>query len=101
MTADMGYGHERASHALTDLAYGDPIVSNNYPGIPERGKKLWRETRVLYEAFSRFKSVPILGEIAWSLFDNMQEIEPHFSSAGIRRRLFRLSGRHLSGHDGC
>jgi hypothetical protein len=78
VTADMGYGHERASHALTDVAYGDPIVSNNYPGIPERDKKLWRATRLLYEAFSRFKSVPILGEIAWSLFDNMQEIEPFY-----------------------
>ena len=74
----MGYGHERASHALTDLAYGEPIVSNNYPGIPERDKKLWRATRLLYEAISRFKSVPILGEIAWSLFDSMQEIEPFY-----------------------
>ena len=35
VTVDMGYGHERASHALNDLAYSDVIVANNYPGIPE------------------------------------------------------------------
>src|SRR5689334_3071945 len=78
VTVDMGYGHERASHALTDLAYGDVIVANNYAGIPESDKKLWKQSRMLYEAFSRFKSVPIVGPIAWDIFDSFQEIQPFY-----------------------
>lgn len=78
VTVDMGYGHERASHALDDLAYGDVIVANNYPGIPEADKKLWRDSRVLYEAFSRFKNFPLIGELAWEAFDRFQEIKPFY-----------------------
>jgi len=78
VTVDMGYGHERASHALTDLAYTDVIVANNYPGIPESDKKLWRQSRTLYEAFSRFKSVPLIGELAWNIFDGFQEIKSFY-----------------------
>lgn len=78
VTVDMGYGHERASHALTDLAYSDVVVANNYPGIPESDKKLWKSSRTLYEAFSRFKSVPIIGEMVWDLFDGFQEIKSFY-----------------------
>ncbi|HJV32979.1 MAG TPA: hypothetical protein VJ694_03060, partial [Patescibacteria group bacterium] len=78
VTVDMGYGHERASHALTDLAYADVVVANNYPGIPEADKKLWKQSRTLYEAFSRFKSFPVIGELAWNVFDGFQEIKPFY-----------------------
>jgi len=78
VTVDMGYGHERASHALTDLAYADVIVANNYPGIPAADRKLWRQSRTLYEAVSRFKSFPVLGPIAWDVFDGFQEIKPFY-----------------------
>ncbi len=78
VTVDMGYGHERASHAIKDLAYGDVIVANNYHGIPERDKKLWLGTRTIYEAFSRFKRVPFIGELAWHAFDTLQEIKPFY-----------------------
>lgn len=85
VTVDMGYGHERASHALTDLAYGDVIVANNYRGIPESDKKLWKQSRVLYEAFSRFKAVPILGPIAWDIFDSFQVIKPFYPRRDLSR----------------
>lgn len=78
VTVDMGYGHERAAHAISDLAYGDIIVANNYPGIPESDKKLWRESRVLYETISRFKSFPILGQLAFGAMDRLQEIQPFY-----------------------
>ncbi len=78
VTVDMGYGHERASHALSDLAYGDAIVANAYAGIPERDKKLWTQSRSLYEGFSRFKRVPLIGELAWKAFDTLQAIKPFY-----------------------
>lgn len=78
VTVDMGYGHERASHALDDLAYGGVIVANNYPGIPDGDRKLWRQSRTLYEAVSRFKAVPLIGEAVWNVFDRFQRIQPFY-----------------------
>jgi hypothetical protein len=105
VTVDMGYGHERASHALTDLAYGDVIVANNYPGIPEKDKKLWRQSRQLYEAVSRFKAVPFLGEIVWDFFDSFQEIKPFYPRRDLSKpnlqvlQLYYLIERRGLGRD--
>ncbi len=85
VTVDMGYGHERASNAIKDLAYGDVIVANNYPGIPEEDKKLWRATRSAYEAISRFKAVPILGEFIWNTFDRFQQIPSFYPRRDLSR----------------
>jgi len=90
VTVDMGYGHERASHALTDLAYTDVVVANNYAGIPESDKKLWKQSRTLYEAFSRFKSVPIVGELAWEIFDGFQEIKPFYPRRDLSKPSLQL-----------
>jgi hypothetical protein len=48
---NMGYGHERAAFALKDLAYGDIIVANDYPGIPHHDRDLWKQSRGLYVIF--------------------------------------------------
>lgn len=90
VTVDMGYGHERASHALTDLAYADVVVANNYPGIPETDKKLWKQSRTLYEAVSRFKSVPIVGEMVWNVFDGFQEIKPFYPRRDLSKPSLQL-----------
>jgi hypothetical protein len=77
VSADMGYGHDRAAHGVEELAYGKIITSNNYKGIPKKDKKLWKETRELYEAISRLKPVPILGHLLFEAMDRFQEI-PNF-----------------------
>jgi len=76
VTVDMGYGHERPAFALRDLAYGDPVVANNYRGIPKADRKLWHQSRSAYEFISRFKSVPLLGSMAFEVFDRLQRIQP-------------------------
>ena len=50
---NMGYGHSRAAHALKDLSGGEVISANDYRGIPAEDKKLWNESRKLYEVISR------------------------------------------------
>jgi hypothetical protein len=105
VTVDMGYGHERAAHALTDLAYGDIIVANNYKGIPESDKKLWKESRQVYEAVSRFKTFPFLGNLAFNLFDSFQEIEPFYPRRDMHepnlqvRQLYYLIEKKGMGRD--
>jgi hypothetical protein len=72
---DMGYGHQRTAYTLKGIAEkGKIITANNYKGIPQRDKKLWKDSRAFYEAISRFKNVPLIGDFAFSVYDNCQRI---------------------------
>lgn len=78
VSVNMGYGHERAAYGLRDLAYGEIITANDYPGIPTKDKKLWRDSRRLYEAVSRLKPIPVIGDLAFEVMDAMQRIAPFY-----------------------
>jgi len=79
VAVDMGYGHQRPAFALRHIALkGKVITANDYPGIPELDKTLWRETRRVYEFISKFKKIPVLGDLVFSLMDKVQEIKPFY-----------------------
>ena len=59
---NMGYGHSRAAFALKDLADAHVLSANDYPGIPREDGKRWQESRKLYEAISRMKPLPVVGD---------------------------------------
>lgn len=78
VAVDMGYGHQRAADPLRVIAYkGKVINANNYPGIPQRDKDIWHDSREAYEWISKFKMVPVIGEWVWEIFDKFQTI-PNF-----------------------
>lgn len=101
VTVDMGYGHERPAYAMRDLAYGDPIVANNYRGIPLHDRKAWNKSRSLYEFISRFKKVPILGTAAFKVMDSIQRIQPFYPRRDLSkpnlqvREMYRLIHKGL------
>lgn len=79
LAVDMGYGHQRAANALLSFAEGGEVLSaNSYPGIPSSDKSIWNTSRGLYEAISRFKKVPVLGDLVFSIFDKFQEIQEFY-----------------------
>ncbi len=75
VAVDMGYGHERAAYGLKELSYGPVLIANNYPGIPKAERQHWTELRKLYETVSRFKSVPVVGNLLFDAMDQFQQIE--------------------------
>ncbi|XOB42652.1 MAG: DUF6938 domain-containing protein [Candidatus Nealsonbacteria bacterium] len=106
VSVDMGYGHQRTAYPLEHLAFENKIINaNSYQDIPKKDRNIWQSTRKFYEAISRFKRVPLIGEFAFSVFDSFQRIldfypkrdlsEPNFSL----RRIYSLFkggwGRHL------
>ncbi len=106
VTVDMGYGHQRASYPLRFLAKGKVISANSYPGIPESDKGLWVNGRSFYEFISRFKKVPIIGERAFDLFDQLQAIPAFYPKRDLSKPNLQLKevykllknnnwGRHL------
>ena len=91
IAADMGYGHQRTAYPLSDIAFGDKIINaNNYGGIPEKDKKVWQTTRALYEFVSRFKKIPVLGSLAFSVMDRFQRILSYYPMRDLSRPVFNL-----------
>lgn len=75
VSVNMGYGHQRSAYPLKGLAYkGEIINANDYKGIPESDKKFWKRSQAFYEAISRFKMAPYVGDYAFALYDKFQKI---------------------------
>lgn len=74
----MGYGHERAAYGVRNLAHGGIITANLYEGIPNKDRKLWSESRRMYELISRLKPIPLIGDLLFSSLDYLQRIEPFY-----------------------
>lgn len=75
----MGYGHQRAAWPLKRIAQGGKVISaNGYPGIPLSDKQVWRGTRRLYDLISRFKQVPVIGDVVFGVFDRFQNIRDFY-----------------------
>ena len=94
VSADMGYGHDRAAHGLEELAYGEFITSNNYKGIPQSDRKLWKESRQIYEAISRLKPVPIVGHLLFEAMDRFQEIPEFYPRRDLSKPSVQLQGAY-------
>jgi hypothetical protein len=76
ISVDMGYGHQRAAHALKDMAYERIITANNDRIISEEERHLWERARGFYEFVSRLKQFPLLGKAFFGLYDQLQKIGP-------------------------
>lgn len=102
----MGYGHLRPAYALRDMAEGGVINADDYPGIPQEDKKIWETIRKGYEFVSRFKRIPVVGDVVFSMMDHMQEIAGFYPRRDLTKPIWQLRatfntikkknwGRHL------
>jgi hypothetical protein len=95
VTVDMGYGHQRAAFPLRKLSNNNEVVNANvYSGIPKNDRDLWQQSRKVYEFFSRFKKVPIIGELAWDIFDHFQEIAPFYPKRDLSEPSIQLKSTY-------
>ena len=85
VVADMGYGHQRAAYPLLNLSGGESITINNYQGISEWEKRYWFDSLRSYEKISRFKKVPILGELVFAVMDAFQKIPARYPFRDLSR----------------
>jgi len=91
VAVDMGYGHQRTAYPLKEIAFSNKVIcANSYQGIPRKDKRLWRQTRSLYEFVSRFKMVPIFGKPIFSIMDKFQRILNYYPKRDLSRPDFSL-----------
>ena len=78
VSADMGFGHQRAAHGLSHLAEGGVLVAGS-PEVTDPGEvRFWRRLTSSYEFLSRTKSVPVVGPALFGLLDSMLAIPPFY-----------------------
>jgi len=91
IAADMGYGHQRTAYPLRDLAFSGKIINaNNYDGIPEKDRRFWHITKSLYEFISRFKRIPLFGNMIFSFFNKFQRILSYYPKRDLSRPDFNV-----------
>ena len=72
VTADMGYGHQRAIYPLRDLSVrGEILSANASPVASLKEQRLWNKIRNAYELMSRAGRLPILGRFVSLILDNL------------------------------
>src|SRR3989344_4287427 len=91
VAADMGYGHQRTAYPLRDLAFSGKVINaNSYDGIPKKDKRFWHIIKSLYEFVSRFKKIPLVGNIIFSLLDKFQKILIYYPRRDLSRPDFNI-----------
>jgi hypothetical protein len=74
VSADMGYGHQRAVYPLEDIAEDGIITVGSSEAISKAEQKLWKRLLNAYEFFSRAKGVPVVGPPFFSMLDSMMHL---------------------------
>ena len=79
VSVNMGYGHQRTAYPLKQFALEEEVINaNDYKGIPQKDRNIWESSRKFYEFISRFKRIPIIGEAAFALYNEFQEIPAYY-----------------------
>jgi hypothetical protein len=92
VTVDMGYGHQRAAYPLRQVARDGIVLANDYPGMPESDKKIFRDLEGFYTAVSRFKKVPLAGPLVFSIYDRFQRVPPFDHRHDLSRSTVQVRG---------
>lgn len=78
LTADMGYGHQRAVYPLKEIAYERIININSDKSQTAKERKTWTHARIFYDFVSRLSEVPVIGKLGLLWIDKMQAISPYY-----------------------
>ena len=91
VAVNMGYGHQRTAYPLKNFAFEQKIINaNDYQGIPQADRKIWESTRGFYEFISRFKRIPLVGKITFSIFDKFQQIPAFYPYRDLSKSTFNV-----------
>lgn len=74
LTADMGYGHQRATHPFDTLAQHRVINMNSDTFTPSVEKKFWKIALSVYEFLSGAQKFPIIGGPLYRLLNLVLKI---------------------------
>ena len=78
VSADMGFGHQRAAHALAHLAEGGVLTAGSADLTDAEEIRFWRRLTWTYDFLSRAKGVPLVGGALFGALDSLLRIPPFY-----------------------
>ncbi|HSW54814.1 MAG TPA: hypothetical protein VLH59_06975 [Ignavibacteriaceae bacterium] len=91
VSADMGYGHQRAVYPLRDIAEEGIITVGSSEAVSKAEQKLWKRLLNAYEFFSRAKGVPVVGPPFFSMLDSMMRIPSFYPMRNLSNTTFQVN----------
>ncbi len=91
VTADMGYGHQRAVFPLRKIAEGGIITAGSNETSAQYERKLWRRVLGAYEFLSRAKSIPLIGSSLFTLLDKFLHIPSTYPERNLTGVTFQVN----------
>ena len=91
VSADMGYGHQRAVYPLRHIAEDGIITVGSSEAVSKAEKKLWKRLLNAYEFFSRAKGLPIIGPPLFSMLDSLMRIPSFYPMRNLSNTTFQVN----------
>jgi hypothetical protein len=90
VSADMGYGHQRAVFPLKDISEGEFITVGKNDGSSAKEQRSWKRLLHTYESFSRARSIPFVGKPIFAMFDALAHIPEFYPIRNLSRSTFQV-----------
>lgn len=91
VSADMGYGHQRAVYPLKDIAEDGIITVGSSEAVSKAEQKLWKRLLNAYEFLSRAKGVPVIGPPLFSMLDALMHIPSFYPLRNLSSTTFQVN----------
>ncbi|MFO7445969.1 MAG: hypothetical protein R6W90_06350 [Ignavibacteriaceae bacterium] len=91
VSADMGYGHQRAVYPFRHIAEEGLIVVGSNETTSKNEKKLWKRVLGVYEFISRAKSIPLIGNPLFTLLDTFLHIPSFYPIRNLSNTTFQVN----------
>jgi len=100
VSADMGYGHQRAVFPLRHIAEGGIIAVGRNDAASPAERRLWSRMLTAYEGLSRARGIPVIGKSIFTILDSLLHIPSFYPIRNLSRSTFRWTcSHHCSGKD--
>ena len=90
VSADMGYGHQRAVFPLKDISKEGFITVGKNDGSNTKEQKSWKRLLNAYESFSRSPGIPLVGKAIFAVFDALMHIPEFYPIRNLSRSTYQV-----------
>jgi hypothetical protein len=90
VTADMGYGHQRAVFPLRNISEEGLITVGKNDSSTAKERKSWKRLVNAYESLSRARGIPLIGKAIFAMFDTLMHIPEFYPIRNLSRSTYQV-----------
>ncbi|MEW5798882.1 MAG: hypothetical protein AB1728_07720 [Bacteroidota bacterium] len=90
VSADMGYGHQRAVFPLNGIAERGLITAGRNDNSSDKEKKQWQRLLNVYESFSRARGIPVIGKPLFAMLDSLMHIPSFYPIRNLSHSTYQV-----------